>query len=396
MTQVQNTSLPFNPSIFAWARNRAGLAIDEVAEKIKVKPEKISAWENGKISPTVRQGRNLAKCYKRPFLEFFAKSIPSIPDVELVPDFRFYNQTTSAQEKHALKAVQEWAENVRLNAIAIIDDLGEEPRKFSHNLKFSYKDDPSIAASTLRDAMGFNIEDQLHIPKGKKYKLPNILRGLIEDMGVIVLKQSSITKLNARGMCIYSDILPTIIYGGEAPSAQSFTIMHEFAHVVIGTSAISSGLSIGKDIPSQDAPIEKWCNHFAASFLMPESAIKNITSIPSSKVNEIDESWLRTTSGMFGVSPHSFLIRLIDLDLIDSDFYWSKMRPKFLKEESQYKSFGRAPYYGKRYISTNGRFYTNLVLDALGRGIVDAHNAANYLGIKNLQHLADIKAEARV
>lgn len=396
MTQGQNTSVLFNPSVFTWARERAGLAIDEVANKIKVKSEKIVAWEAGELSPTVRQGRNLAKCYDRPFLEFFAKDIPIVPDVELVPDFRFYDKAISAQEKRALKAVQEWAENIRNNAIAIIEDMAENPRIFSNNLRFNAENDPSIAAKTLREAMNFTVDRQIGIPKSEKYKLPNILRELIEDMGVIVLRRNSLAKLNARGMCIYSGVLPVIIYGGEAPSAQSFTLMHEFAHVVIGMSAISAGLSIGKDISNQNARVERWCNEFAAAFLMPENAIKEIEGIPTSKVDKVAEDWLRSSATLFGVSRHSFLIRLIDLNLVNPDFYWSQMRPKFLQEESQYKSYGRSLYYGKRYINAHGPFYTNLVLDALGRGVLDAHNAANCLGIKNLKHLAGIKLKARV
>ena len=129
---------------------------------------------------------------------------------------------------------------------------------------------------------------------------------------------------------------------------------------------------------------------------MPKDSIVSIEGIPNVKVKKIDKTWLRDSANLFGVSEHAFLIRLVDLGIVAQDYYWSKMRQQFLKEESQYQPFGRSTYYGKRYVGTHGQFYTSLVLDAMGRGILDAHNAANFLGIKNLQHLADIRAEARV
>ena len=396
MSQAKNSQIPFNPSILTWARERAGYAIDEIAEKIKVKAEKISAWEKGELSPTVKQARNLAKLYQRPFLEFFAKEVPVLSEVECVPDFRFYNKTISKEESRELKSIQAWAESIRLNAIALLEEMAEEPRAFSHNLRFNYKDSPSQAAATLREAMGFELSQQLNIAKTKKIELPNVLRRLIEDMGVIVLRKSSMAKQNARGMCIYSDILPVIIYSSEAPSAQLFTLMHEFAHVVIGASAISSAPALVKDIDSQDARIEKWCNEFAASFLMPESAIMDIAGVPRAKVAKVSQEWLRSSADLFGVSRHAFLIRLITLGLVDENYYWSRMRQRFLVEESQYKPFGRSKYYGRRYVNEHGEFYVNLVLDAFVQSLIDAHNAANFLGIKKLEHFADIKSEARV
>ena len=65
----------------------------------------------------------------------------------------------------------------------------------------------------------------------------------------------------------------------------------------------------------------------------------------------------------------------------------------FAQEEAEYKSYGRPQYYGKRYINEKGRFYTSLVMSAWSSGLITAHNAAEYMGIKNFDHLRDIRED---
>ena len=66
-------------------------------------------------------------------------------------------------------------------------------------------------------------------------------------------------------------------------------------------------------------------------------------------------------------------------------------RPEFLQQEREFKGGGRAKYYGTRYRSAHGDLYTGLVLEAWGEGQITNHNAAEFMGIKNLRHLNDIR-----
>ena len=69
------------------------------------------------------------------------------------------------------------------------------------------------------------------------------------------------------------------------------------------------------------------------------------------------------------------------------------MRPRFLQEESEHKSFGRPKYYGKRYINRKGNYYTGLVMSAWSSGQISAHNAAEYMGIKHFKHIQQIRED---
>ena len=48
---------------------------------------------------------------------------------------------------------------------------------------------------------------------------------------------------------------------------------------------------------------------------------------------------------------------------------------------------------GTRYKNKLGNLYTSLVMQAWTAGRITNHNAAEFMGIKNLQHLRDIRSE---
>lgn len=388
-----DNQLPYNPRVLEWARARTGMAVDEVAKKINVAAQKVIDWESGTSKPTTRQGRILAAAYDRHFLEFFSDSIPEIAEIDLVPDFRTFRGkcAPSAKEMRSLLAVQGWAEEQRSNALALIEELGDQAPIFSENLRFSIDSDVEVAAKICREAMSFNIEEQLQIKKSLRYTFPDMLRDKIEGMGILVLKRSGITKLGARGICLFADPLPVIVYGNESSGAQAFTLAHEFGHVLLGASGISGQPRLGGRAGNKAT--EDWCNRFASAFLAPSASIEEVFQRPSTPASSIDTTLLANLADMFAMSRHAMLIRLLGLGYVQSQFYWQTMRPIFLKEEEEHKSFGRPKYYAKRYINAKGRYYTGLVMSAWAGGYVTAHHAAEYMGIKNFVHLQDIRED---
>ena len=85
------------------------------------------------------------------------------------------------------------------------------------------------------------------------------------------------------------------------------------------------------------------------------------------------------------------MIRLDHLGYVSSSFYWEIMRPKFLREEADFKGGGRPEYYGTRFRNSNGDLYTGLVLQAWGSRRITNHNAAELMGTNSLEHLSDIR-----
>ena len=396
MATVNKDRFPLNPAILVWARDRAGYSVKDAAKRVGTSPERVQDWEAGSRSPTIRQGRALAKLYDRPFLEFFALEIPEVPEIELVPDFlMFSGSSPSETEIRELLGIQAWAEEQRANALGLIEDLGEQPPVLSDNLRFDLEFDPSIAASIAREAMRFSSEEQLHLSARERNLIPARLRDRIESMGVLALRQNGLTKLRARGICLYAEPLPVIIFGGEAPSAQAFTLAHEFGHVLTATSAISGGPSAQVQSISTEQRTEEWCNTFASAFLVPSDWLQQYEPAPAEPQSSFDTHRLAELSRIFGISRHAMMVRLVRLGYVSPDFYWNTMRPIFLAEEANFKAHGRPKYYGRRYVSSKGNFYTGLVLEAWGAGAITSHNAAEFMGINKLAHLKDIREDFR-
>jgi Zn-dependent peptidase ImmA (M78 family)/DNA-binding XRE family transcriptional regulator len=384
--------VPYNTKVMRWARERRRVDRSEAARSASVRPEQIEDWEEGRSAPTVRQARLLASFYDRPFLEFFSSSIPELPPLDLVPDYRFQSQGPGDAELAALEAVQEWAETQRLNALDLYEMTGEAVPDFPREMQSSVEEDPEEAASGARRYLKFPIETQFRIKAKDRYRFPTTLRKMIESVGVLVLKQSDLPRTRTRGICLFHPKLPVIVFGNETSGGQAFTLIHEFAHVLLGKSAISGNPVIAYRHGSDQRKIEGWCNAFAAAFLMPSEAVKTHRSAPKAFVETFSDLCLNDLANSFAVSRHAMLIRLVTLNLVDPRFYWRKKRAEFILQEAEAVGGGRSEYYGSRYRNSLGDLYTGLVIEALETGRLGAHSASEFMGIKNVQHLIDIKA----
>ena len=383
--------IPFNPAVLRWARKFARSTYEEAARAANVSSERLEEWESGTAVPTVRQARALADHYERPFLEFFAPIEPDIQASKAIPDFRLTQPMLLGGDDRGLASIQAWAETQRLNAIDLYDILGETVLLTPHALAANERENPEAAAARARSTLNLVSDRQFGLTAQKRSLFPKYLRASVEASGILVLKNAALKAHGARGVCIYAEPLPVIVFGDESFGGQAFTLAHELAHIALRQSAVSGGV-VPQAAAGRPATIERWCNRFAGCFLMPanfiQSKIRDIGDISKG----IEEASLNTLADWFAVSRHAMLVRLVELGVVNPDFYWGRMRQKFIAEESSHKPFGRPKYYGSRYRSSNGDMYVSLVLEAWETGRITNHNAGEFLGIKNQKHLFDIRS----
>jgi len=379
-----------NPEMLEWAREWRGLTLDDVAEKFKKTPDQIRAWELNEASPTVKQARRLAELYHRAFSEFFLPSPPDIPKPKALPDFRLHKDALDASHEWEVEQLQQWAETQRESAIDLFQEIGERPPQIDADLFFSVKNDPEEAATAARGKVKFSKDDQFGLKKAQAYTLPNILRAKLEAIGVLTLRHSQLKDYGIRGMCIAEFPLPTIVITKESATAQAFTVIHEFAHILLKASGVTGPRSKDYD----HVPEERWCDRFAAAFLMPKTLVEDaLGKKPGKPKSGISDEDLEAAANLFRVSPHAMLVRLVHLGFVAAKYYWGVKKPQFDEQERSEKSFGRPKFYGTRYQSQLGDMYTGLVMEAWSSGRITNHNAAEYMGIKNLKHLNDIRRE---
>ncbi|WP_417463326.1 ImmA/IrrE family metallo-endopeptidase [Kordiimonas sp.] len=379
-----------NPEMLRWAREWRGRTIEEVAAKFKKEPEQIIAWETSAARPTVKQARKLADFYGRSFVEFFLPEPPKMRERKPLTDFRMHRGVEEPVEHRDVQLILDWAEAKRDSALDLFADIGEPVPEVPKGLFATTEENPEEVAANVRKILDFPVEQQMEMKKADAYKLPSILRQKIEHAGILTLKNSELNKHQIRGVCIAKFPLPVIVCGSEAATAQAFTLVHELAHITLQQGGVSGFPQLAY---FKAQPVERWCDQFAAAFLMPLDAVTQLLGEAKKQPSDsIDDAILASCASAFRVSPHAMLIRLVHLGYVASRYYWEKKRPEFDEQEASAGSFGRSPYYGSRYRNAVGDLYTGLVLQAWSSGRISNHNAAEYMGIKNIKHLRDVRS----
>jgi len=372
-----------NPAVLKWAREWRGRTLEEAASKAKKDVRVIEAWESGEKTPTVKQARDLAAYYDRPFLEFLLPEPPELPRPTSLPDFRMHRDVQPPSNDWDFQAELRWVESQRTNALDLYDEIGESPPEFPRELFASLNDSAEQKADLTRSILQFPIERQVQLTRAEADKLPGLLRNLIESIGVLTLRRTSLASLKVRGICLAEFPLPTIVYTSETQTAQAFSLMHEFGHVLLK----ESGVSGASDRTAGTGTVEGWCNRFAAAFLMPEPYVAILAGpLPHHPAPTIEDSLLASYAKSLRVSPHAMLIRLVQLGYVERSYYWDVKKPEYDNQEAVKQGGGKPEYYGVRYRSTQGDLYTGLVLEAWSMDRITNHKAGEFMGIKNMRH----------
>ena len=387
-TSEKQTVAWLNPDVLRWAREWSGHSLEEAAKRVGKSADQVGEWELGKSLPTVRQARLLAEFYGRPFLEFFLPAPPELLEPSAIPDYRVHADHDRSEDRRKLDLIQQWAETQRVNALDLYQEIGEEPPSFPLELRATLQNDPGKIAARTREILNLSIQDQISMTKAASLTLPAILRRQYESNGILVLRTPDLKPLRVRGICIAEFPLPVIVYSTESPTAQAFTLVHELAHVILRQSGVTGPRSRAYD----RQPVERWCDQFAAAFLMPfDQVVAIIGEKPAAPLASIQDDELARFAEIFRVSPHAMLIRLVHLGYVRASFYWDIKKPEFDRIESNYQSFARASYYASRFRSSLGDLYTRLVLEAWSADRITNHSAAQYMGIKDFVHLEAIR-----
>jgi Zn-dependent peptidase ImmA (M78 family) len=360
------------PEVFKWLRESAGWSIEDVSKRIKTSPETVTAFEAGKKKPTLRQLRELSQSFRRPIAAFLL----SEPKKEKPKpkDYRFIPNKIGIFDKKTILV---------LRKARSLQEIGKE---LSRNIEYDTKakvervdvsDRPEKIARKYRDIFELNEEKQ------RKFKTPyelfNYLRDILENMNILVF-QFSMPVEDARGF-VLSDELPAIIVVSTKDSieARIFSLMHEFAHILLGESVI--------DFPdislSYRNRIEKWCSEFASSMILPKETAK--TLFEANRNNLTDRKTLKALSRKHKVSKAMILFNMLKMDYItkiDYENIINRYKPKPTEIERKGKGGGGISA-DKKCISEVGTKFVSLVANNYDKGYINYTDALNYLSIKS-------------
>src|SRR5438034_4964263 len=136
------------PALLTWARERAGLPLQDAAAKASVEVERLREWEQGEDRPSIPQLRKLGEVYKRPIAVFFLPEPPQGFDPQR--EFRrlpgLTARTESPEMRLALRKALYWREAAReiyeklqedIPIVRAAADLTEEPETVGARIRQS-------------------------------------------------------------------------------------------------------------------------------------------------------------------------------------------------------------------------------------------------------------------
>lgn len=367
-----------SPEILRWTRKSSGFTLSAVAEKLAKQfksfgEEKLTAWETGTKTITFTQLEALANLYKRPLAAFFLKNIP---DEEPLPkDFRRRPSARIGEFSPELRYAMRSARLFQKIAFGLQKNI-DETRHFKYD-RVNYREiNPVELAKKIRNDFNLSFKQQLEVESETIFL--KWLRLRIEEFGVITMtsdRKSKFPVSEARGFS-FSDETPYLVFinNQDVIRGKVFTVMHEFAHILIRESSLC-------DVNfrnSQFDGAEFFCNQFASYFLLPENDM--IANINQENIN----NELKQLARKVKVSKYVLLRRMLDNNFISQGRYDSQVKDwdeEFIRNQSRPK-FGRfSPI--KSTLRSRGKRFSGLVLQSLDSNRITYANASEYLGIKN-------------
>lgn len=365
------------PTILKYARKTSGYSLEDVAKKTKVSIEKLQLYEEKKIDISVTQIEKFANLYKRPMAFFLLLKIPE--GIVLPKDFRM----VYSEKDHPPFSPKFYLAIRRARYIqSILKDLSET--KFEYKLPVvTVKDDVERLSEWFRDFIKIDFNKQKHWDNPSKAF--RAWKDVLEEKNIYIL-QTNLSKDHVSALCL-TDEKPYIILlnSNEHEFRRIFSLFHEIGHILLRKSGVCNLDDLSRN--SYDyIQIEKFCNQFAASTLLPLKELKedpsviNLLQTPFFNWNNDD---IKHISQKFKVSKEAFLRRLLSVGAINEENYetWKKV---WLKETEEYKKETkkdlRIPQYIK-CLSQNGRAFTSFILSQFHTNRITYDSAADILNI---------------
>ncbi|PQV62955.1 Zn-dependent peptidase ImmA, M78 family [Abditibacterium utsteinense] len=383
-TKTKSMTVNLEPTVLKWARERAGLTVEDLARNF-TRPEKVEAWEeSGQL--TFKQAEKLAQKTYTPFGYLY---LSNPPEVTLpIRDFRTIEgqpiATPSVDLVETVDAVilrQQWYRDYAISN-------GENQLSFVGSL--SINEDIVTSARQICDYFG--LETKTRTQARNYEEALDVQRQCLEGHGVLVM-QSGIVGENThralnveefRGFALADPYAPVIfINSKDFKAAQMFTLMHELVHICLGVSGVSN-------LTKTYAPnreVEIFCNAVAAEILVPEDELRN--KIPAA----MDKGGLDALMRYFKVSLLVILRRLRDLGLITGQNFETWYGEAIARFQAKAEATGGGGNYYNTKISRLGKRFLSAVVENAIDGRIGYKEAFRLLGLGNVQTFRNLARE---
>ncbi|EQB65010.1 MAG: protein of unknown function DUF955 [Ferroplasma sp. Type II] len=370
---MKSMTVEVNPEVIKWLRESSGWRIEEVSKRLGTSSETVLDFEAGKRSPTLTQLSEMSKSFKRPIASFFLPKPKQ--DKPLPKDYRFIPNKTGIFDKKTILAIRR-SRSLQSISRDLSVNIRYETETKAEKAKLS--EDPDSIARKYRELFSLSSEKQRKFKDA--YKLFGYLRDVLEDSNVLVF-QFSMPIEDARGFAL-ADESPSIVVINSKDSieARLFTLMHEFGHILLGETVI--------DIPDESLvnrdSIERWCNTFSASFLLPKQSAEELFKEYQGRLVETET--LNSLSRKYKVSKAVLLVKMLELNYISRQEF-DNVLARYVPKEGEKKTKEKKKKIGvtsdQRCLSEMGNKFVSLVANNFDKDFITYSDALSYLSIKS-------------
>jgi Zn-dependent peptidase ImmA (M78 family)/DNA-binding XRE family transcriptional regulator len=364
--------------ILKWARDTAGLTPEEAARLLQVNREKVLEWEQGEERPSMPQLRKMATVYKRQLSDFY---LPAPPDeVPLPHDFRRLPGDGVFHYSRALRYQLRQARQRRELALDLATEQEVELREL-----------PVIQLADATERLGGQVRELLQVTteQQRSWRDPrksyNGWRTHVEAAGVLVFQVTGVQPSEMLGFSLTEQPFPIIgINRKLAPNGRTFTLLHEFVHVLLRQSSLCD-IEEGFVRSPQEQKTEVFCNAVAAAAVVPRDVLLSDPLVsPHKQARDWTDDELGAIARSFGVSAHVILRRLLTVGRTTQTFYagrsalWRVYEPAPAKEGDE----GFKRNMPQEIVSDLGRPFVSLVLESYLSSNLSLSDTSRYLGLR--------------
>lgn len=353
------------PEMIKWLRESSGWTHEDVSRTLNISAEQVERWEEGTEKPTLIELKRIAKAFHRPLAAFFLpkplKEPPLPTDLRKLPGegLPFTKKTLLAIRK--ARNLQSASEDLLKNLDASLDpDI----------IPVSLKENPEAIGKRERLKSGISLDEQF------KWKGPHEAfrswRVWIESKNILVF-QFPMDVAELRGLTLMErKPYAIVINSSDSVQARIFTLMHEYAHILIDEPALCT-----PENPTTEhhgADVEAWCNNFAGAFLAPKE-------IFTRAFEEMGISRITSISNRFKISLSAALTRALICKLISKTDYDGEIS-KLNFSASEKSGGGSGETSDEKAFRERGVTFVSLVLENSQKGYITSSDALSYLDIK--------------
>jgi Zn-dependent peptidase ImmA (M78 family) len=361
--------VPITPAVLDWAMDQGGFTDASLADRCGVSQTNVAQWRSGVAQPTKTQFGRLVDALKRPSTFFFLAEPPEYAAIP--PSFRHPPGEDAERPLLPLEARGiRTARRIQQVSKWILERLGEPPVRLPLT---STQHAPEEAASVARKLLDWNVEKQIRAENASQ--VAQEIRAVLEERGVLAL-HLPLREEACRGFSMYSDYAPLIAINTHySIPARVFSYIHELGHLLTRTDSICSEMA--------EQQLERWCEQFAAAFLIPEQTLRGLVVHRFGIDAKRDREQLSYIASRLKVSLSAVAVRLARLHLAPPTLYYDVLNLSAdLKKRRGGSTGATAP---EIRIREWGRAYPRLLLEAESSGILQRHDILEYLNLSDSQ-----------